>query len=717
MKTRAESSARGLAGESAHAQADTRAPSIDGSRPWLRRTPISAILAGVSAVIFATSIWMLLTSRWYPMQDLGAHIEMFDVVGRFHDSATTHDLHYVRSFVFAPNVLTLWLARVFVPLCGARFYANALVLIAVVALPPSLAYLARSAGRSQWLSVFGFALVHNSMLYFGLLNWVLGLPIYFVLVGLAIRVSQRDDRLERVCLTSLLASTFLVHGLLWVLAVPTVGLILLLRWRTLRDVAADALTILPAFLILVPWLLSKRSGGQPFGPQFESVVSHLDHAHRDALGVLNTTLDNWVSIVLLCCGACLILIARSVRNETRTSSAGADSSQPSYENMFAQQGLFAALSVSGLGFLLLPAHFDLFSIVSQRMLIPFLGVAVVAIPLRRVDLRSVVILLVVEGTAMAFHVELIRQSHAFNEDWAEPLEEIISELPDGVGLSIAGPWYSDASRYWMNHTARGIHSVVNGGYSNGGFAAAPTVSVEYAENLIPPVPASRAWTDDDLSQFPYVLVRGASEKRGALLHERLSLFVERGNWSIMYADPMRLTPSRYRYIGGRGGSLQEFKCGLSGVQGLDMRAEDGRLTKFSVRCHPGLSPDAAEEPAGADSSVSCAEGVAIGIYGRSKESWVTSIGLLCRNSAEELTQSPSIGFEGAGGFRYQCQNDELITSVRARSGNWLDAVTIECGSEILAQEESSIVLPSPGSGKPASADALVEPVQEDGAAD
>jgi hypothetical protein len=297
---------------------------------------------------------------------------------------------------------------------------------------------------------------------------------------------------------------------------------------------------------------------------------------------------------------------------------------------------------------------------------------------------------------LVFHADLTNRFKSFNEEFAGPLREAIEEVPQGAGLSVSGPWHHDAIRNWMQHTARGMHAVVNGGFSNGGFAAAPTITVEYAVNQIPAVPTGGGWTDDDLAQLPYILTYKLADRSRAERDDRLELFAEARPWAVFKANADKLEPSRFRMIGGRGGRFEELRCPNSGVSSLRVRvASNDEIDGLVLQCAEGDSSHVGRTSGAPDARLSCGAGSVAGIYGRANENIVTGIGLVCRQADGTVRRRDFVGDQGASGFRYVCNEDEIFDGVDVRSGIRIDAIRIACSSpEVPAVQQEEATAPS-----------------------
>lgn len=261
------------------------------------------ILAAIAATLPA---WIV---RFPPIEDLPYHLAAMRVIHSFHDPAFGFSEHY-----------TLTLARTqylgYYALGGALSYVLGIVAANVVLMCAyfagtvlGLASLLRSLGKDPRLCLLSVPLTVNVMLLLGLFPFLLGIPLMFFGLSLAIRFFDDPSWPKGVGLGVLAVALFYLHVVPFGLF--AIGFLALFPWRRLRSWPQLAAPVLPSFAIAAWWLffteagkLTRQVGSERASAPLTTALSSVYHWMTD---VFPDDSDERIFVALL--GVALVTVA------------------------------------------------------------------------------------------------------------------------------------------------------------------------------------------------------------------------------------------------------------------------------------------------------------------------------------------------------------------------------------------------------------------------
>jgi hypothetical protein len=211
-----------------------------------------------AAVTFAAAA-PLAAARHVPLQDLPQHMAAIAVLRQLPFSATLGEYFTAtlsRTQYLIVYVLGVPLSTVF----GVEGAGKLLAALTVVSLPYALRFALRRTGGDERLAALSWALLWNPQMMLGFLNFLLGVPIALVALGL---FADRDARLRprrQLALAGLSLAAFYAHlipyGLLGLGALLLLDLPALTAKPSVSALVADAKHAVRQLLFLVPSLVA-----------------------------------------------------------------------------------------------------------------------------------------------------------------------------------------------------------------------------------------------------------------------------------------------------------------------------------------------------------------------------------------------------------------------------------------------------------------------------
>ena len=248
-------------------------------RPKLRRSTYAYLAI---AFIATAPAWIV---RYPPIQDLPFHLAAIRVIHSIGDA----------KYGLGDFMLTLGRTQyVFYYLVGSLLSYFVGVTAANVALmclylggtPLAIRELLRSFGKDERLCLFAIPLVYNVMFMFGLLPFLLGIPLMFWGLAVAVRYFENPTRRLGILLGVLALALFYSH--IFPFGVFGLGFAALFPWPRPRKWVVAGLPTVPALVMMAYWTLGTEAGKLTRGALTDS--SH------DAVAPLNTAIPgafNW----------------------------------------------------------------------------------------------------------------------------------------------------------------------------------------------------------------------------------------------------------------------------------------------------------------------------------------------------------------------------------------------------------------------------------------
>ena len=293
-----------------------RAPSNPSRDPFLWTATLLLALASLLPV------WW---PRLLPLLDQPNHLAAIQIWNKLSDPAWGLQRFYAPSTVPVPYWGYYFPVHVLSSLCGVETANKLFLSVYVLSVPASVAYLARSLGRSGWVGLLVFPLAFNHSWAWGFLSYVPGMPLVLLSLGLLARYFRAPTNLRLAAFFGALTATYFMHLLPWIAlgALATLYVVGQVRpWgRSLRVAGA-----LLASLLFAVWNtiycaqthrtvdghLRVQAGWQPLLQVVRELPSRLLVRWDSAL------VANLVTIALL---LSLVLLVRSGRAEPRPGSS------------------------------------------------------------------------------------------------------------------------------------------------------------------------------------------------------------------------------------------------------------------------------------------------------------------------------------------------------------------------------------------------------------
>ncbi|MBW2460946.1 MAG: hypothetical protein JRH11_04820, partial [Deltaproteobacteria bacterium] len=553
----------------------------------------SRLFAAVFVLALVATQVPLWSVRWVPMGDLGGHIELMDAVIRYDDPATNYAEVYTRFEGLAPNTFSLVAAQALGGIADARVVAKLLFGLFALTLPLSILFLCRVFGRSPWLAFAAFPFVYGGLTNFGLLNFLVAVPLLFVAVGLAKRFSDHGDLGSAALLGGSLIAIFFVHGLALFFALGCVALVIAVHVRRPAQVLRFAPLAAPV-PFMVPWLIGifDALGGPPGeegadGPldAFWLPLSLMPRKFYDgALQYFRDATDEVAFALIVTAWVLLAFSGWRQRGEgpRRDKRARVE---------FATPLLLAVACLAA--FFVLPIDFRELAIVSWRVpILVCLFVAVSPAP----DLKQKLdrfALGMLAAVAVAYPLVVAGRFVAWERDGLGDLEAAVATIEDRTRLAVVYPELMDQTFYgnvhW--HIPKAMHVMQNGGVTNDSFARRSYTPIRYQpRQLFDRINEENYANHPVLSRYDVLLLRAYAEPKAARDNPWLSFRVRVGDYWLYDVDAVE-AGRRVWAVGGPAKDRVTAYCADGArVRSLHLIVGPLWVTYAAPRCEPERPP-------------------------------------------------------------------------------------------------------------------------------
>ncbi|MBN1945579.1 MAG: hypothetical protein JW797_07870 [Bradymonadales bacterium] len=609
-------------------------------------------------------IW---ASRWLPMGDVGAHIELMDIVARSDDPETLYGETYTVSGLWGPNSLTHkvgWLLR---PLVDVGLSAKLLISWYIVGLPLAMLAMCLAFRRSRWLVFFAFPMSFNALFNMGLLDFLVSLPLLFFAVALSRAMAERGGWIRGIGLALLLNLLYFAHIIAFLIGLGICLFILVFWCRGLKGLVR----LIPLVLALpLPgaWIANKfvsraateagrRMGGfgqEGLGSVFQRWDDLLGQVHAYGMRFFRDNTEERIVLALLLVWFALMALAQRGR-ATEVQDAALTTRLGRVRAYTLEIITLACITA----YFFLPSDITEVEVITQRVvMIAFLLLAIWP----RIDLEGWAargVVAVLTGVALLFPWQVNAKFREFERTYLSELPGAIAGLPDRTRLSYV-QWEHVNDITYMGplwHIPKAIHSLANGGITDDSFAIRPTCPIQYREGMTPPRLHGDFWRSPHLTQFDYVLLRSSREPTGALSRSNLQLIFHQDPWWLFEVSQSRQDRAVQQVLvaGGSGGRQAAWLC----PDGTAMRGFTGQAGRYLTNLVPACTPLQGEAQDSQDA----------------RERGVTR----ARDRRQEL-EGPQFGssVQGQERFRAHCPSGEVMVGVHGRAGSVIDALGITC---------------------------------------
>lgn len=229
----------------------------------MRRAPDrpSAILDALFwGPVLLAAIWIVV---WPPLTvDGPAHL-LGATAWADHGDAIYREYYEIDTFP-TPNLAGTALLGALVKVGSLRFAETVMLLLAGLGPPLALRYAIRAVRpESAWLAIAGLPLSFGYLYFYGFWNYCLAIALALVCVGLILRVAPSWSPRSSAVVAAVLTLTWLTHLVPFVAAALFLAAVVATGPRGRQSIVIPALTLLPAAVLSVAYLLHTDSGDGP----------------------------------------------------------------------------------------------------------------------------------------------------------------------------------------------------------------------------------------------------------------------------------------------------------------------------------------------------------------------------------------------------------------------------------------------------------------------
>lgn len=475
-----------------------------GEDAWLHATGVA-----LSLVLLG----LFVACRDLPMVDLPQHAAQIAIWQRLDAGVPELRELFVLNFR-TPYLLAYPLARVLAPAVGAVMALKLVVWLSVVANLVAVELLARRAGHDPWVGILGFVTAMGLCFYFGFVSFVVAMPLAVGALSLALGHARAPNLRAGAWLALLLALVLTAHGIAFVLAFGTAGLLLLRGGGSWLERFAP---LVPAALLAAFWFapgpVSERIGGDFWALSFTRLTDF------PALLVSMSATDRASSLLGLALLA-VVLCTLGVRPERRP-----------------ERYLPLVLLLGG--YMLFPTMFRGIVLLHTRLAYFFLPVALLAFapPARRAGAERLLTRAAVLGVTLAWLLLFATRLAAF-QDEAAPFHRLEARLRPGA--SVRPLVFDRQSRAFPGVPAflhfPAYYFVDKGGLQGYSFAQYPLSVVRYRPGVLAPMQGGAEWRPDwfqksEIPDYDYFIVRSAFDRGEQLFGDApVELEAHEGSW-------------------------------------------------------------------------------------------------------------------------------------------------------------------------------------------
>jgi hypothetical protein len=276
-------------------------------------------LAYVAAAFVATApAWIV---RYPPIQDLPFHLATIRVVHNFHSAGYHFDENFVLTLGRTQYVL-YYLVGSFLAYFVGVIGANVLLMCGYLGgTVLALRSLLRALGKDERLCLLAVPLLYNVMFLFGLLPFLLGIPLMFLALATSVRWFEEPTRARAILLGVLAVCLFYSH--IFPFGIFGLGFALMFPWKEPRRWLRAGAPVVPALLVFAWWTFFTEAGKLTRG-------TLTDRTSQDQAAPLNQAVPavyNWLldifkdqsdDVVLIGFVLCVLFLTAMAHGEATT---------------------------------------------------------------------------------------------------------------------------------------------------------------------------------------------------------------------------------------------------------------------------------------------------------------------------------------------------------------------------------------------------------------
>jgi hypothetical protein len=480
----------------------------------------------VLALVATAPAWIV---QHPPLQDMPFHLATIRLLHNIHDAAYGFDEHFTLALGRTQYLAYYVLGDLLAYIVGIKVANIALMCVYLGGTPLALRSFLVASGRDPRLALFAIPVTANVMFQFGLLPFLLGIPVMFWALAAAATHFRAPTRASAIALALLSVLLFYCHIFPFILF--ALGLVLVFPWRSLSDTHRTTKAVaplVPAFLVGAHWVLFTEAGKLARAPAAQNelpppIADSLAHAWHWLGDIFQDQTDevHW-----------LMLFGFMV--------AGIGLAQGQGEREPVRYPFWVVLPlVCGIAYFVLPESRGYYWLFAQRF--PTLGV-LLAIPLLRIPraANGVAFTALLAALGVSSTVNVCKHFIAFEQTEVGDLDDAIDHVPNG--RKVAALIYDKGSSImqWAPFLHFGSYvQVEKGGVLQFSYAGYSHWPVDYRPGKFPP-PGTRAplrweWTPEQRSvqgelapYYDYVVTRG----NGFNPQESFKRVYAGKNWSV-----------------------------------------------------------------------------------------------------------------------------------------------------------------------------------------
>lgn len=220
-----------------------------------------AALFGVALLLCAP----LLTVEYPPLVDYPNHLARCFILGNY-DAVPQFAMRYSRVFQPLPNLAVDLLVSPLQSLFGTMAAGRLFLLLEILLFVAGVHVLGRAIqGRPTWLTIPLAFLVYNSMFLYGFVNYVFGVALFALALGLWIEWRARWTAPRLSMAAALILCAYLAHLSAFLFLGVAIGVIVtsdaVRRIRPMRDLVRDVVPLVPASAAAALYMRSNATTG------------------------------------------------------------------------------------------------------------------------------------------------------------------------------------------------------------------------------------------------------------------------------------------------------------------------------------------------------------------------------------------------------------------------------------------------------------------------
>lgn len=259
------------------------------------------------AVAVTAPAWIV---KYPPIQDMPFHLAAIRVIHSFHDPAYGFDQEFVLQLGRTQYVFYYLVAGLLSYLVGVVKANIFLMCCYLGGTPLALRALLRELGKDERLAILCVPLLANVMFLFGLLPFVLGVPLLFWGLALSVRWFDRFQLKDGVLLACVAVALFYSH--VFPFGLFGLGFAAMFPWSRPRRWIGAGLPTVPALLALVRWTVGTDAGQLTAGALRPGPEDHVQPLNAAIPGAYQWLTDIWHDqsdeLVLVLLGVLAILV-------------------------------------------------------------------------------------------------------------------------------------------------------------------------------------------------------------------------------------------------------------------------------------------------------------------------------------------------------------------------------------------------------------------------